>query len=148
MNPASDTAPSPAVEIPGMDRGFQTHTPANWRDALLALVSSRVALIELESKEAAHHAARRAITLGALAFCVWFMWALLLAGGIAGLAQTSGWPWYWIAIGAGVIHMGAAILLARAAKSPPTPAFPVTRAEFQKDREWIENFQKTRKSNV
>jgi len=148
MNPASDTAPSPAEEIPGMDRHFQTRSPANWREALLALISSRVALIEWESKEAAKNAARRATLLGALVFCVWFMWALLLAGGIAGLAQLSGWPWYWIAIAAGLIHMGAAILLARAAKAPPPPAFPVTRAEFQKDREWIENFQKTRKSSV
>jgi MFS family permease len=147
MNPASDTAPAPALEIPGLDKDSQTPSPANWREALLALLTSRVALLGLESKEAAKNAARRASLLFALVFCLWFMWALLLAGGIAALAQTSGWPWYWIAIAAGVIHIGAATLLARAAKAPQPPAFPVTRAEFQKDHEWIETFQKNRKSN-
>lgn len=137
MNSASDTDPTPMAP-----------PPANWREALVALVASRVALFEVEAKEAAKVAARRAILLGAGLFCVFFMWALLLAGGIAGLAHALGWPWYGLAMGAAVLHLGGAVLLAKVAQSPTPPAFPVTRAEFKKDRQWIENLQKTRKSNV
>jgi MFS family permease len=148
MNPTSDTDRSPAVGIPNLERDSPAQAPANWREALFALFVSRIALIECESKDAAKHAARRAILLGALVCCVFFMWALLLAGAIAAIAITSGWPWYWLAIGTGAIHMLAAILLAKAAQAPAKPAFPVTRAEFKKDREWIENLQKTPKSNA
>ena len=41
----------------------------------------------------------------------------------------------------------AAILL-RKSSGACTPLFPVTRAEFQRDREWIENLQKNPKSNA
>ena len=40
-----------------------------------------------------------------------------------------------------------AFLLASSCNKPGTAAFPITRAEFQKDREWIENIQKKPKSN-
>lgn len=148
MNSTSDTDRSPAVGIPNLERDSPAQAPANWREALFALLVSRIALIECESKDAAKHAARRAILLVALVFCIFFMWAMLLAGAIAAISVTSGWPWYWLAIGTGTIHMLAAIVLAKAAQSPAKPAFPVTRAEFKKDREWIENLQKTPKSNA
>jgi uncharacterized membrane protein YqjE len=148
MNSTSDTDRSPAVGISNLERDSPAQAPANWREALFALLVSRIALIECESKDAAKHAARRAILLVALVFCIFFMWAMLLAGAIAAISVTSGWPWYWLAIGTGTIHMLAAIVLAKAAQSPAKPAFPVTRAEFKKDREWIENLQKTPKSNA
>ncbi len=114
----------------------------------MGLVSSRIALIELESKEAAKGGARRAIALMAAIICVFFTWALLLAGGIAAISAATGWPWHWVAMAGAAIHLLAAIILIRRAKPSDQPAFPVTRSEFQKDREWIENLQKTRKSNV
>ena len=113
---------------------------------MLALISSRASLIGLESKDAAKDAARRAILLVALVFCVFFAWALLLAGGIACLARISGWPWPGIAIACAILHLVAAAALARFACSRIPRAFPITRAEFQKDREWIEILQPTKKS--
>jgi len=136
------------METPGKERFWETKLPANWHEALLALIASRLALIELEFKEAARAGARRLLFVLMAMMCAGFMWTLLLAGVIAGISHASGWPWYWIAIGFGSLHLVAAMVLARAAKSPPSPAFPVTRAEFKKDREWIENLKKTRKSNV
>lgn len=120
--------------------------PANWRAAVLNLISSRVALIQLESKDAARDAASRMARLVALVICIFFTWALLLAGGTAALARATGLPWYAIAFGFAALHLVAALILAKSAKSPSGPAFPITRAEFQKDREWIENLQLTRKS--
>ena len=58
----------------------------------------------------------------------------------------------WLALEPGrnrsiILHLLIAIVLAKVAKSPMEATFPVTRAEFQKDREWIENFQNPNKSN-
>ena len=144
---------SPDKEIPGSaeysaaSANNTGNLPKNWREALLTLVASRISLIQLESKEAAKDAANRVASLIAVVICAFFTWALLLAGVIAAIAKTSGCAWYWIAIAASAVHFAAAILLAKASKKPAAPSFPVTRAEFQKDREWIENFQKPRKSN-
>ena len=148
MNPSSDIATPPMVETPDPDRPSNATLPANWRQALVALLASRAALIELESKEAAKAAAQRALRMVAALACACFTWALLLAGGTALLAHATGWPWYGITLGAGALHLGAACWLTRTTQAPAPPAFPVTRAEFQKDREWIENLQKTPKSNA
>jgi hypothetical protein len=81
--------------------------------------------------------------------CLFFTWALLLAGGIAAISSATGCPWHWPAIGAAALHFVLALLLLRGGSAhTATPAFPLTRAEFQKDREWIENFQKKPKSNA
>ena len=147
MNPASDnTSTSAPGEHPGRRGAFDTQSPGSWHEALLALISSRVALIGLESKEAARDVARRLLLLVTLVICVFFAWALLLAGGIGLLARISGWPWHGIAIACALLHLVAAVALAMAARSQTPPAFPVTRAEFKKDRQWIEILQQTKKS--
>lgn len=120
--------------------------PVNWREALMTLVATRLALIQLESRQVATHVGGRAFRLAAAAVCAVFGWALLLAGVIALLSTSFGWPWHWIALAAAAIHLLGAWLLINLGKTTPPPAFPHTRAEFQKDREWIENLQKHRKS--
>ncbi|MBC8127424.1 MAG: phage holin family protein [Gloeobacteraceae cyanobacterium ES-bin-144] len=124
---------------------MNSEIPSNWREALLSLIAARISLIQIESKDVAKSVARKAIGIACLAFCVVFAWALLLTGGIYALSQAAHWPWYWIAISAGVLHIIAGLLIARCTKTPTTPPFPVTRTEFQKDRTWIENFHKTPK---
>lgn len=113
----------------------------------MALIATRVALIQLESKDVTRGVIRIAILLAATFVCVLATWALFLAGGIALIAELAGWHWSWVALSVAALHLLAAIILVRLAKPSGKPAFPVTRAEFQKDREWIENFQKTKSSN-
>lgn len=134
------------MENPDTNLGGESPLPSNWREAFLSLIASRIALIQLESKEAAGLGARRAVLIVTAGICLFFTWALLLAGGIAAISHLTTWPWYWIALTAAAIHMAAAVLLAKTAKSSDQPSFPVTRAEFQKDREWIESLQKTPES--
>jgi hypothetical protein len=147
MSSPSDKYSSQSADDAAGGRGMADSCPSNWRSALLTLIASRVTLVQLESQDAAKAGARRGLLLIAVVICAFYTWALLLAGGIAAISQVTGWPWHWIAMAASGAHLAAALLLARAARKPGPPAFPVTRAEFQKDREWIENFQKTRKSN-
>lgn len=113
----------------------------------MALIASRFELIQLESKEIARGGVRCAVFIAAAGFSAIFAWGLLVAGGISLIADAAGWAWNWVAIGAAIIHLIAAVILARLAKPSDSTAFPVTRAEFKKDREWIENFQNPKKSN-
>ncbi len=140
MGPAATAGPG------GLDSGSNP-PPANWREALMGLIASRVALIQLESKDAARDGAKRAGMWLAVAGCVFFGWILLLAGGVSLLATAIGWPWSWVAVGLAAAHLLLAIILVKLAKPSGNPAFPHTLAEFQKDREWIENFQKTKSSS-
>ena len=147
MNPASDASRASPGNAPGETIHHAPGAPLNWREALMGLVASRIALIQLESKDAASSAARVAIFWGAAACCVVFAWALLIAGGVAALAQSMHWPWHWVALAAGALHLLAGALFAVLGKPAMGAAFAFTRAEFQKDREWIENFPKNKKSN-
>jgi len=145
MNPPLENAPSQGTA----DAGRQEPRPENWREALMTLIASRFALIQLEARETARQRARRMVGFIVAAFCLFFTWALLLAGGIAAVSSASGWPWHWLALGAAALHLLLALLLLKGGSAnPAVPAFPLTRAEFQKDREWIENFQKKPKSNA
>jgi uncharacterized membrane protein YqjE len=74
-----------------------------------------------------------------------FAWALIVAGGIGALAVATAWPWYWIALGVALLHAlvaGLGVLLFKSAK---TPTFPITRNEFQKDREWLQTLTTPKK---
>lgn len=115
----------------------------------MTLIASRIALIQLEARDAAKQRTRRVAGVIVAVICLFFTWALLLAGGIAAVSSAVGWPWHWLAIGAAALHLLLAMLLLKGGSAnPAAPAFPLTRAEFQKDREWIENFQKKPKSNA
>ena len=113
----------------------------------MTLIATRFALIELESKDLAKAGVRCASLIAAACGCFIFTWALLLAGSVSLISEMTGWPWNRVALAAAALHLLAGIILARLAKPAGESSFPVTRAEFQKDREWIENYQKTRKSN-
>jgi uncharacterized membrane protein YqjE len=121
--------------------------PSDWREALMGLISSRVALLQLEGQEAARNASRKAMLGGVAAVALLFAWGLLLAGGIAAIAAASGWQWYWVAMGFAGVHLIVGLSFLRAAKAANVPSFPVSRAEFIKDREWIQTLRPPGKSN-
>lgn len=121
--------------------------PSNWREAITSLIAARVALIQLEAQEAARHGAKRAVGIAVGALSALFAWILLLAGAIGAVSAATGWAWHWLALGTGGLHALLAIILIFSLKKSSHAAFSLTRAEFQKDREWIENLQTNRKSN-
>ena len=112
----------------------------------MALVDSRVSLIQLESRELGKEVARRSIFIGAACVSAVITWGLLLVGCISLIAELGGWPWNRVALAAAALHLLLALLFFRLSKSSGGQAFPVTRNEFQKDRAWIENFHHPRKS--
>jgi uncharacterized membrane protein YqjE len=122
-------------------------TPTNWVDALCGLIAARIALIQIESKTAGREVGKKVAFLVVAALAAVFGWALLLVGSISALAAATSWPWSWIALSAAVIHLIIVFICLRAATFPVSPAFPITRAEFQKDREWLDTLKTPRKSN-
>ena len=101
------------------------------------LLSTRASLIRIEAGAAATAACKRLVIFASLAFCAFFCWALLLAGGIPALAKITGCAWHWLALAAAALHLSAALVLTWISRRPAPSSFQATKAEFQKDREWI-----------
>ena len=118
-----------------------------WNEALSGLLSTRISLIQLELRSAARQAGKHVLLFAVAACAMIFAWALGLAGGIAALAAATSWPWHWIALVAAFLHALVAVICLWLAKATPPPALPVTRAEFQKDCEWLNTLKTPRKSN-
>lgn len=121
--------------------------PANWREAFARLACARFDLIRIEMADALRHASKKAALLAGAAFGAVGMWLLVLAGGIGAIAAANSWQWYWVALAVAALHLILVVVCVALATRKGPPAFPVTRAEFQKDRECIES-QKTRKSDA
>lgn len=147
MNQPFDNGPLDQTGALGSAPMHPSPPHANWREALMGLIAARFALFQLESKELSEQVARRASFIAAACACTFFAWALILIGGVSMLSNLTGWRWDVIALALATIHLLAGIMFAKSAKHSGNAAFPFTRAEFQKDREWIENFSKDKKSN-
>jgi len=115
--------------------------PANWRVAVADLLSARVELIRLEAKQAAEQGAQKAVAVAILAISAAFTWALVLAGLIPLISEVSGIRWPLIALMSAGLHLFLALLMVARLRRPGTPTFPITRDEFQRDREWFKNLQ-------
>ena len=147
MSSSSDRGHAAPHDPASAKPGAASPLPENWREALLGLISSRLTLIRLEAKEAAATGAKRAILLVLALGGLFFGWLLFLAGLVAGIAAAAGWAWHWVALAAAALHFIIAAIFIAIAKSGAKPTFVHTRNEFQKDREWIEQFQGSSKSS-
>jgi hypothetical protein len=145
MNDSSGMDSTPAADA--LARQRVPAPPPTWREALSALIGARIALLEFESKAAARQAGKCAAKLLGAILATIFAWALGLAGAIAAFAAASAWPWYWIALAAALLHAIAAVICLLLARASTLSPFPITRAEFQKDREWLVTLNTPRKSN-
>ena len=112
--------------------------PKGWKSALATLVSARLEMIRIEAKSASAAAVGRIALLLVMLFGLFFAWALGLAAAIGSIAASTSWAWYQVAAAAAGLHLLLAVfavLIIRASKKKAS--FPVTRAEFEKDREWL-----------
>jgi len=150
MNPPSDAYPA-SLEISPSEQGGNApesaSAPENWHTALDSLITSRLSLIRLESKEAMSKTIRSLVFIATAALAILFAWGLILVGIIQLIHLSTQWPWHWVALAAGGLHLLIALILVNLAKPSNKSAFPVTRAEFQKDREWLHQVLKTKKSS-
>jgi len=117
----------------------------SWSAALATLVAARIELLRLESREAASRWAKTAALLAIAAVAALVAWLAIVAGTVAALAAATGCAWHWLALGAALLHLIGAGCCLLAARSSKPPAFPLTRNEFTKDREWFKSLATPRK---
>ncbi len=118
------------------------------RQGLEDHLKARADLLGLEAREAGEIIARKGVLGVAIAGLVFFAYALLLVASVSLLGRwlENSWPdpfggigWQLAAISLGVLHFLIALrLFTRLKRKPGLPLFEYTRAEFQKDREWLQ----------
>lgn len=116
--------------------------PQSWQEALINLVAARLGLIKIEAAEAGAHVAKRLVAAVLAGVLGLFLWALILAGSIGLLAYFAIWHWFWITLAVAGLHAVVIFFLLMVARKTSPTAFPITRAEFEKDHQWIENLKK------
>ncbi len=109
----------------------------NWVEAIFGLAESRAAIISLEAKDALNSGLAKVIPLAVCLFCVFTAWALTVAAAIGCLSACTAWKWYQVAFAMAGLHLVIVAVAWQIAKKRKPAPFPVTRSEFEKDREWL-----------
>ncbi|MES2996606.1 MAG: phage holin family protein [Verrucomicrobiota bacterium] len=139
MNQGPDSTSTAAPPDPG--------APANWRDAITTLVATRFAIFEHEMKIAARSAVKTAVQTVIALLALAMSWALGMAALVGAVASASGMQWYHVAAIVAGAHLLIAVVLGALLKSTRPPSFTFTRNEFKKDREWISQQPRRKKSD-
>lgn len=133
--PASQSSEAEPLPYPAENERF----PKGWKEALPCLIASRLEIIRIEAQDVFRGMARSLILLGVAVFCMISAWLLLIGGVVGLLSEATGWTWYHAAFMVAGAHLIIAILIFliinRSSKS--AESFPITRVEFEKDREWL-----------
>ena len=133
----SGTAPSDDPPIIASPAAGDRSAGGNWVEAIFGLAESRAAIMSLEAKDALNSGVAKFIPLAVCLFCVFTAWALTVAAAIGNLAACTALKWFQVAFAMAGLHLViAAVAWLIAKRRRPTP-FPVTRSEFEKDREWL-----------
>lgn len=116
--------------------------------ALADFFESRAALLATESKTALFQFLVAAVCLVAAVLFFAFGYIFLLGSAVVAIAHMANVSWIWIALAAAGLHFVIAlILLVFAATGIKRPVFTATRAELQKDREWLKNLETNQPPN-
>lgn len=112
----------------------------------MEFVSARVELLSLEAREASQQAVRKGVLAAWIAGCAVIAWMAAVAGLIGWVAASKAEiPWYFAALGAAVLHLLLAGIAALALRRPSPQAFPLSKAELLKDREWLLNLKEPKR---
>lgn len=119
----------------------EARASSSWRESAVDFVSARMELLAIEAREAGQQAARRGVMAAVIAGCAMIAWLAAVAGGIGWVAAAGELPWHFAALGAAVLHLLVAGIVAAIMRRPAPPAFPISKSELLKDREWLLNLK-------
>lgn len=120
--------------------------PKNWKEGLSVLAASRSAIFKLEGKKAASDAITKLVLAIVAILGLLFSWILLMSGLVGVLAVYTPMNWWQSSFTVAGGHILVAIILLLIAKASGSAPFPITRKEFEKDREWLNQLKKKSKS--
>ena len=112
--------------------------------ALFAYVETRAALLAVESKAVLIQLGLVAAFGVAALIALVFGYIFILASIVVGIAHATGVSWTWIALIAGLLHVGLAVACVFLAMGKLRGRlYPDTRAELKKDGQWLKYLGKT-----
>lgn len=108
--------------------------------ACVGYASARFRLASLEGKEASVEAGKVLLLAGGALFVAIFGWLFLCLAVVFLLARALGeYGWIWASLIMAAVHFAVAVALGMVLRLRGGKGFfPLTAAEFQKDREWLE----------
>jgi uncharacterized membrane protein YqjE len=110
--------------------------------ALADFFESRAALLATESKAALVQFLVAALCLLLAILFFAFGYIFLLATAVVAIAHLANVSWLWVALAAAGLHFVIALVFMLVAGTGiKRPLFRSTRAELQKDREWLKNLE-------
>ncbi|MFK7852399.1 MAG: phage holin family protein [Akkermansiaceae bacterium] len=115
--------------------------PVNWKEAGVDFISSKVGIFRVEAKAAATAAIGKIALLLVAVFFLFVTYALLLVGLVGWISDSINWQWYHVAFAISGGHCLISLILLLMCRSKPAEPFPMTRAELEKDREWLETLK-------
>lgn len=128
-------------------RGNGEGFPTNWKEALVTLLSTRGRIFKYEMGRVAEAGIRKIVFSVVAVVAMFFAWLFLMIGAIGLLTLVPELVWWHGALIVGGLHLLVALILFLLVKNGSMPGFPLTRAEFEKDREWL-NQEKAKTSSV
>ncbi len=135
-----DPEPSPDNGTSGMVGRARTFLAACAQYA-----SARLRLASIEGRDAAAHAFKLLLVVGAAVVLGAFGWLFACLAAVFLIAKAFGGPhgWVWAALVMAGLHFAGVLVLMLLLKSKlGTTLFPLTTAELKKDQEWLDQ-QKT-----
>jgi uncharacterized membrane protein YqjE len=110
----------------------------SWQEAIPNLIASRAEIFRIEAQDAIQAAIGKWMVIGLALFLIIGAWTLLIAGLIGLVSTQYAWTWYQVAFAAAGGHFLIALVTCMIIKGGrKTESFPITRQEFEKDREWL-----------
>jgi len=102
---------------------------------------ARGRLLQIEAQEAGTKFSAIIVIPIILSGCLLSGWMLALPALVWLIAETQGWPWWQVALGAAAAHIGLGfvLLISLKVRLKRLRVFEETFHQFQRDREWLGN---------
>lgn len=135
---SNDSSGQPNTAARDFQASAEGHQSGNWQDAIPSLIASRLGIFRIEAQDALDVTIRKLIGIGMALFCLFATWSLLTAGLIGVMGHHFNCPWYLAAFFLGGFYLLISLMILLIIKrTKKIESFPVTRAEFEKDRQWL-----------
>ena len=119
---------------------------------LTSYVRTRLQLVSIETQEALTHLKGKVGPLVLVMVCAFFGYSLLLLAVVSLLGKLLSswglWGWELSALILAGLHIGAIFLMKKKISAKPSsPLFEYSRAEIERDREWIQEHNPKNKNS-